>query len=86
MIYRLDVNKEAIKLFSLFFAILFLLCSCSLFKKKTPTFDCKIFRPVCGVDEATYYNQCQAEDYKADVAYDGACNGSLIKTIPYEIK
>lgn len=86
MIYHLDASKKNIKLVSLFLLVLFLFCGCSLFEKKAPAFDCKTFYPVCGVDEVTYYNQCQAQDYEVDIAYDGACNGSLIKTIPYEIK
>ncbi len=86
MTYRLDLNKKNFKLAGLFFLILFLLCGCSLFQKKAPAFDCAIFSPVCGVDETTYYNQCQAQDYNIEIHYDGACNGSLIKTIPHEIE
>lgn len=86
MIYRLGSGKKNIKLVGLFFLVLFLLCGCSLFQKKAPIFDCKIFSPACGDDETTYYNQCQAEEYNTEVAYDGACNGSLIKTAPYEVE
>lgn len=86
MIYRLGVNNKNFKLASLFFLTLFLLCGCSLFSKKAPAFDCSIFSPVCGSDETTYYNQCQARDHNVEIDYDGACNGSLIKTIPYEVE
>ncbi|MFH1565038.1 MAG: hypothetical protein ABIC82_04265 [bacterium] len=86
MICRLELNKKNIKSAGLFFLILFLFCGCSLFPKKAPVFDCKIFSPTCGEDETTYYNQCQAEENNVKVNYDGACNGSLIKTIPYEMQ
>lgn len=86
MIYRSDSGKKIFKLASLFFLILFLLCGCSFFPKKVASFDCKIFSPICGNDEVTYYNQCQAEEYNAEVVYYGACNGSVIKTIPYEVE
>lgn len=86
MTYHLDLAKRNIKLVGLSLLVLFLLCGCSLFKKDTPGFDCKVFLPVCGDDEVTYYNQCQAQDYKVDIAYEGACNGTLVKTIPYEVE
>lgn len=86
MTCRLGFYKKYFKLTGLFFLILFLLCGCSIFSKKTQTFDCKIFSPACGNDEITYYNHCQAEEYNVEISYEGACNGSLIKTVPHEVE
>lgn len=86
MIYHLGFDKNNFKIAGLFFLILFLFCGCSLFSKKAETFDCKIFSPACGNDEITYYNQCQAKEYNVEINYNGACNGSLINTIPYEVE
>jgi hypothetical protein len=80
-------SKTSYKARIIIFVSLLLLTGCSLqssFSKKITGFDCDNFYPVCGEDEITYYNQCQADEREAEIVYDGACNGTDIETIPYD--
>ncbi len=38
-----------------------------------PNFCTSVYRPVCGCDDRTYGNACEAAYYEESVAYEGAC-------------
>lgn len=38
--------------------------------------DCNSFKPVCGNNGVTYANNCKVQEAKADIAYNGPCNGA----------
>ena len=85
MIYPLGRKNKYYFLISVIFSALFLSgCSWSLVKDKLPIFNCGEFYPVCGENDVTYYNQCQAKEEEVDIVYDGACNERDIVTIPYD--